>query len=299
MPDLRDFALFVAVAERGSITSGADAVGVSLATASARVAGLERHYGVALLQRGRRGVTPTPDGEALLVSARRLLDAEHDLERGMVARQRGLSHVVRLEVNSSGLDALTEVLAAVLAASPDTEVVLTESRSVHALEHVAAGSADLAVVSDASKHVGLSAKDLWDDPLVVVGGPRATSEERDRPGSMTLNEVLAQPMVGLPEGNPLQTLVEEEAFRIGTAPTYRVRLPSLSAVCAVASTGAGLAIVPAATARRLDLSAAAVTPLAESWAQRRALLVARDFEVLPAPVLTFSATLLRYRHETN
>lgn len=292
MPDLRDLSLFVAVVDAGSITAGASVLDLSLATASERIKALEVEHGRPLLVRGRRGVTPTSDGEALLVHARRVLGAHHDLERSMRARRLGLHHEVRIEANSSAVDALTEVLAAALSATRDTSVVLHEARSVDALAHVAQGSADLAVVSDAPGRGALQARPLWPDPLVVVGMGAASGS-----GPVDLSEVMSRPMIGLVEGTPLQVLVEEEGRRRGLAPSYRVRLPSLPSVCAVASIGAGAAVVPAATARRQGLPRGAVVQLAGEWARRSALLVARDFEALAPPVAALAALLVQHRGE--
>ena len=63
--DLVTLRLFVAVLDAGSLTAGADRFGISLPAASKRIAELEQHCGTALLQRGQRGVTATPNGQAL------------------------------------------------------------------------------------------------------------------------------------------------------------------------------------------------------------------------------------------
>ena len=68
--DLVDLQLFIAVAETRSITGGANRVHLALASASARIKGLEAALGVSLLKRGRRGVELTAAGESLLDHAR-------------------------------------------------------------------------------------------------------------------------------------------------------------------------------------------------------------------------------------
>ncbi|WP_141696671.1 LysR family transcriptional regulator, partial [Xanthomonas graminis] len=52
--DFIDLRLFVAVAEAGSITAGAERAALSLAAASARIRALELQAGAALFARGRR-----------------------------------------------------------------------------------------------------------------------------------------------------------------------------------------------------------------------------------------------------
>jgi DNA-binding transcriptional LysR family regulator len=63
--DLVTLRLFVAVLDAGSLTAGADRYGISLAAASKRIAELEGHCGISLLQRSARGVTATAGGQTL------------------------------------------------------------------------------------------------------------------------------------------------------------------------------------------------------------------------------------------
>ena len=66
--DLIDLRLFLAVVDAGSITHGAADAGMSLPAASERLRDMEAAGEVLLLQRGRRGVSPTEAGEALAVA---------------------------------------------------------------------------------------------------------------------------------------------------------------------------------------------------------------------------------------
>src|SRR2546430_13651160 len=60
--DLIDLQLFIAVADARSITRGALRAHLALASASARIKGLETALGAALLKRGRRGIELTAAG---------------------------------------------------------------------------------------------------------------------------------------------------------------------------------------------------------------------------------------------
>lgn len=62
--------LFLHVVETGSITAGAERTHMALASASARLKGMEELLGMPLLLRGRRGVIPTPVGRSLVHHAR-------------------------------------------------------------------------------------------------------------------------------------------------------------------------------------------------------------------------------------
>ncbi len=114
---------FVSVAERGSFTRGAAAVGMSQPGASRRIAALERHLGVSLLDRSGRSPALTLAGHRVLEPARQVVRA---------------SETLLLEVEEAGLRSLhlavptgcdVRELAAVELASRDAgmQLVLTEA----------------------------------------------------------------------------------------------------------------------------------------------------------------------------
>src|SRR5450631_4466509 len=128
--DLVDLRLFIAVADARSITRGALRAHLALASASARIKGLETALGSALLKRGRRGIELTAAGESLLDHARIVM---HDIEalRGdLAAYASGARASVLLLANTSGLsEHLPKALAAFLREHPDVNVDVEERES--------------------------------------------------------------------------------------------------------------------------------------------------------------------------
>ena len=114
---------FVSVAERGSFTRGAAAVGMSQPGASRRIAALERHLGVSLLDRSGRSPALTQAGHRTLEPARQVLRASETLL--LEAEEAGLRSL-HLAV-PTGCD--VRELAAVELASRDAglHLVLTEA----------------------------------------------------------------------------------------------------------------------------------------------------------------------------
>ena len=114
---------FVSIAERGSFTRGAAAVGMSQPGASRRVAALERHLGVPLLDRSGRSPALTAAGHRVLEPARQVVRAAETLL--LEAEEAGLRSL-HLAV-PTGCD--VRELAAVELASRDAGVhlVLTEA----------------------------------------------------------------------------------------------------------------------------------------------------------------------------
>jgi DNA-binding transcriptional LysR family regulator len=74
MRKLDDLALFAAVAERGGYAAAARSLGMQRSKLSRRLAGLEQHMGVRLLQRNTRRVSLTSAGEQVYRHARVLVD---------------------------------------------------------------------------------------------------------------------------------------------------------------------------------------------------------------------------------
>ncbi|MCZ3388879.1 MAG: LysR family transcriptional regulator [Actinomycetia bacterium] len=94
---LRQLEYFVAVAEAGTVTAAAERVHLSQSAMSTALADLERVLGVQLLVRHHaRGVTLTPSGDELLISARELLRQADDLDTSAHALGEGLVGRVRL-----------------------------------------------------------------------------------------------------------------------------------------------------------------------------------------------------------
>ncbi|MGF6264584.1 DNA-binding transcriptional LysR family regulator [Paraburkholderia youngii] len=71
--DLAQLRTFVAVAESGGVSAGAERVFLSQSSVSEQLKKLEERAGQPLLVRGRQGVNPTPAGERLLEHARRII----------------------------------------------------------------------------------------------------------------------------------------------------------------------------------------------------------------------------------
>ena len=282
--DLRDIELLVAVVDSGSITDGAQAVGLSLSAASSRITSLEKKYGVSLLQRLRSGVIPTEAGEAILIQSRKLLEQADQLADTFQQNQKTR---IKLVSNTSAVDSLTEFLAATLNRYPELNVDLEEVSSIEVARRVREGTADLGVVSVVESRTGLVAHLLWKDPLVTVSTSATTSED-----------ALKGPMIGLSAGIPLQTYIDEHLERDGITPSYRVRLPTLSAVYAVASTGAGAAILPQGTARRLGARTKNMHPLERPWAKRDAWMLVKEDKALTDVEKSFIDALLSFRDET-
>lgn len=287
--DLTDLRLFLAVVEAGSITRGAADVGLSLPAASERLRDMEASGGVRLLERGRRGVTPTPAGEALAHHAR-LIGRQMAQMRGELGEHaRGLRATVRLAANTA---AITEFLPGRLgpwmAAHPRIDVELKERQSAEIARMVATGLSEIGILSDAVDTAGLRVVPFAVDRLVVV---MARDHALAAARRLAFADVVHCEFVGL-AGGALQDHIDAQAARTGVKLKTRLRLRTFDGICRMAADGVGLGIVPETAARRCRAATGiAFRRLADTWATRRLSLCCRPEDVLTPPARDLLAHL--------
>ena len=295
MPTTRsDLMTLLAVIDEGSLTGAADHLGLSVSTVSGRLSELEQKAGVDLLVRRRGGIRLTNAGSDLVARAEEILERFDALEDALRMHARARSQQIRILTNTSAVDVLTEFLAATLAQFPKLRVQLEEVPSREASRRLAEGEVDLAIVSLPPREEGLEVRPLWLDPLVAVNA----RDDEAPVDAQTFATIVRGPMIGLPVASPLQRFIERQARDIGIELDYRVRLPTVDAVLALASTGVGAAIVPRAAVRDRDAGGIIVHTLPDAWAQRRALLLTRSGWAPQAASVQFIDALLRFGADT-
>jgi DNA-binding transcriptional LysR family regulator len=280
--DLVDLQLFIAVADARSITGGAPRANLALASASARIKGLEAALGTALLKRGRRGVEPTAAGESLLDHARIIIHNVEALRGDLAAFASGVRASVHLLANTSGLsEHLPKALAAFLRENPDINVDVEERESTDIAAAIATGAADLGFAAEHALPDHVERFLFSEDRLMLVAPRRGEFAGRRQ---IDFQEVIACDFVGLTNSSALQLHIAKHAARLGAHLRFRARLRDFDAICQMVATDVGIAVVPEAAARRCARSMPiAIIRIRDPWANRRLAICARSFKALPRP----------------
>jgi DNA-binding transcriptional LysR family regulator len=278
--DLADLSLFRHVVEAGSITHGAERAHLALAAASTRVRNMEEALGVALLTRGRAGVTPTQAGRTLLQHARTILRQAERLHDDLGAYGGGLAGQIRVLSNTNALtEFLPEALSSFLATHPNVSVDLEERLSDEIVGLIAEGVADLGIVAGTVDAGTLETYPFRRDRFVLVVARNDPLAKRSKIG---FEDVLDRDFVGLDRASALQRFLASKAVRIGRPLRLRVQLRSFDAVCRLVECKVGVGIVPETTARRVAKTMAiAVVPLTDIWAERELTICIRNKSELP------------------
>ncbi|MFR9726675.1 LysR family transcriptional regulator [Streptomyces sp. MS19] len=229
--DLSAFDLLLSVAELGSIGAAARAHAITQPTASARLSGLERGLGIALLDRSARGSRLTPDGALVADWARTAVGAAAALDVGITSLRR--SRESRVPVAASLTVAeylLPHWLAALRPAAEGTSVALTTGNSDDVAAAVLAGTARLGFVEGPDVPAGLTAATVGRDTLTVIVAPGHRWARR-RSG-ITAAELAGAPLVSRERGSGTRRYLER-ALRRGTPAPLEEPLLELSSTTAI------------------------------------------------------------------
>ena len=274
--DLTDMRLFLSVVECGSLTHGARAMHLALASVSERIAGMEAALGAPLLERNRRGVRPTAAGEALVRHARSILGQVEQMRGELRTYATGLKGRIRLLSNTAAMAAfLPPQLCRFLAAHPDLSIDLEERPSTEIVQALVDLRADLGVVADVTDMRMLQTHLVASDQLVVLVG---RSHRLAGQAQVSFADILAEPIVGMAD-TALETHLAERAARLGRQLDYRIQLRNTGQVARYVEAGIGISILSRALAATIERDLAVLT-LSEAWAARQLYLCARDFSAL-------------------
>jgi DNA-binding transcriptional LysR family regulator len=232
----------IAVAEAGSFTAAADAVGVTQSGMSQALAGLEETLGVKLLVRQRHGVELTAFGERALGHARAAL-AHLEMIPREAAEARGE------ETGSIRIAAFPSVFATVLSPllhrfrllHPGIKVVALETDDREVIAWLESGTVDLGVVLNPPEDSDavLIGQDAWVGVLPV-------GHRLGRRDMVPLAELAGEPFVLATGGCHVNARTLTEAAGL-SLPDVRMEVRDWTSAIALVREGLGVGIVPEST----------------------------------------------------
>jgi DNA-binding transcriptional LysR family regulator len=166
--DLNAVQMLVTIVQAGSMTAGAERLGVPLPTASRRIRALEQALKVELLERSARGVKLTEAGARLFEHASRGLELLQEGHDAVVSEQAHVKGKLRLSVPPS-FSPWWQLISDFQKDHPDIRVhLLSTERRVHPVED----GIDVALRVGKLEHETLIARHLLDYRHVLVASPQ-------------------------------------------------------------------------------------------------------------------------------
>ncbi|WP_335934831.1 LysR family transcriptional regulator [Streptomyces sp. PTD5-9] len=253
--ELRQLHYFVTVVEEGGFTRAAARLHLAQPGLSAQIRQLERELGQPLLDRTGRSVTPTEVGRAVLPYARAALAAVEGVRQTVDEFTGLLRGRVTIGLVSGAVGHAFDIasfLADFHDEHPGVEVALTEDTSVGMRAALLAGELDIALLgqTDDEPPPGLSFQTVIDEPLVAAvapGDPLLTHKQtrRTERADVTLDELRERPLICLPPGTGVRSVLERACAQAGFRPRIVFEAASPYVLARLAARGLGVAVLPA------------------------------------------------------
>ncbi|MFJ5924545.1 LysR family transcriptional regulator [Kitasatospora sp. NPDC092948] len=279
MIDARRLRTLRAVADHRTVTAAAAALYLTPSAVSQQLAALEQETGHSLLVRDGRGVRLTAAGEILLGHADAVLAQLERAEADLAAYSSGAAGEVTVAAFATGIAmVLAPAIAALADSHPGLRVKALDAEGDASLPMLLDGRADIAV---AVEYRGAPRPDdrrltrlpLYAEPFDAVlplDHPLAAGT-----GPVAVAELAAEPWIGPYPGNPCHDVVLLACENAGFQPRLVHSSDDFSAVTALASAGAGVALVPRSALRGTDLARVAVRPVDSALATRKVFAATR------------------------
>ncbi|MFE4603950.1 LysR family transcriptional regulator [Kitasatospora indigofera] len=300
MIDARRLRTLRAVADHRTVTAAAAALYLTPSAVSQQLAALEQETGHHLLARDGRGVRLTAAGEILLRHADAVLAQLERAEADLAAYSGGVAGQVTVASFATGIAlVLVPAIRALATEAPGLRLKVLDTEGDASLPMLLDGRADLAVAVEyrgapRADDARLTRVPLYAEPFAAVlplthplAAPGRASEVVD------LADLAAEPWIGPYPGNPCHDVVLLACEHAGFQPRLVHSSDDFNAVVALASAGAGVALVPRSALRGADLARVAVRPVDSALATRKVFAAVRsgaESHPLLSPVLRALAT---------
>jgi DNA-binding transcriptional LysR family regulator len=247
MLDLGRLDLLARFARLGSIAAVAHEAGFTPSAVSQQLATLERETGAPLLERGPRSARLTAAGTVLAERAAGLLAHALEVESDVRAAAGEIGGPVVVGAVPTLAGRAARALAEVSSRFPEIRVALYQAESGPALDKVAEGQLDLAIIDiwpngEPGIRSGVTVLPLRNESLFLAG---PDSAGRGSLSSRLPDLVAGHPWLCPPHGHPSREYGDALLDSVGAKPRARWEVEGLATMAELVEAGLGHAILPA------------------------------------------------------
>ena len=246
--EIRQLRAFVAIAESGTFTAGAERVHVTQAAVSMQIRQLETEVGAKLFIRAPRNVILTEAGEKLLERAQHIL-REHDAAVEEIAELAGAKRGrLRIGSASAGVssDLLPKILRELRKGHPNADISVTSGTSESLVQQILAGEIDIAFVSLPVEARGIQTERLNEDQLVAIASPR---HRLARQKTVSAYALAGEKLILGERGGNTRRLIDEFFAQAGAKPIVAMELSRQAAIKRMVEEDMGVGIIPLQSVR--------------------------------------------------
>lgn len=241
MPNATEIVNFLEVSKTLNISRAAERLGVTQPTLSLSIQRLEHFVGTSLLLRSKTGVKLTKAGSRFAMQAKNLLDQWQSIRAETLSEESEVRGTVSIGCHVSvALYSVSGFAGQLMRDHPDLEIALEHDLSRKITERVISFELDCGIVVNPVAHPDLRIVSLCEDEVLFWRGTGPFSNSNDSTNSLANDVLLCDPNLLQSQAlvAKLKKLPEFWKFR------RKIHSSSLEVVAKLASTGAGIAILP-------------------------------------------------------
>jgi len=264
---------FIAIADRGSFQSAANALHVTQTAITQRLRKLEDFLGVTLIERTTRSIALTPTGRDFLPQARRLLgelaDALVEIRETGIARRGDVSIAC---VPTVGVQYLPRIMQAYSARYPHNRIKILDHASSAVVEAVLRREAEFGINIAGEHHPELFSVPLTKDRFVLICHEDHPLAHRQR---IAWKQLQPYPLIFAGEVSGNRALLDLALETSGLALRSFYEVQRSSTAVGLVAQGVGAAVVPLLAIQKGAYPTVRTIELTHPVVSRTLVLVAR------------------------
>ncbi|RBO83468.1 LysR family transcriptional regulator [Marinomonas aquiplantarum] len=240
--NIKQVRAFLAVAQSMSFASAATQLHLSQPALSLSIKSLEEDLGGKLLTRTTRHISLTPEGQALLPIARRLLaqweNAEDEMKQRFALQ---LGKITIASMPSFAASLLPKAIQNYHASYPNVQVAINDVLSDVVVEMVRNNQVELGISFEPSNLVDLSFYPLYEDRFIAIVPQNHPLEKHD---TISWRALLEYDFITLQRPSSVRAKIENSLNKVGIELNVAFDAHQLTTVGRMVSEGMGVAVVP-------------------------------------------------------
>lgn len=240
--------VFCALAETGSFAKAAQLNGVTQSAVSQQISALERFFQSRLMERSKKLLRLTPEGQVFYDYSKQILQTYELLHNKLLEVKDLIAGTIQVAtIYSIGLHDLPSYIKKFLKVYPTVNVHVEYRRANQVYEDVLSNGVDIGLVAYPERHVRLELVPFRKDELVLICHPQHPFAQRK---GVKLKTLAGQRFIGFEPDIPTRKAVDKILRAGGVEVQHAMEFDNIETVKRAVEIDAGVSIVPQGTVRQ-------------------------------------------------
>jgi DNA-binding transcriptional LysR family regulator len=237
--ELNQLKSFVTIVNASNFSRAADILHISQPALTHQIRRLEEELGTVLLERGARHVRLTPQGDAFLVYAQRILSLTEECRQTMRELCGGGGRLTIAAGTTNIVFRLANWLQELRQRLPQLEISVQAGSSMEVAEYVLQDQVDLGLVTSPIPDRRLTSHPLFEDKILLIAGKDVLIEE-----NITWQDLKTSSFILFPKGTGFRHYIDDLFRRVGIEPRIAMELDNIEGIKQLTGIGMGLSFLP-------------------------------------------------------